>query len=179
MTELPFARLWTMRLGFILLVCVILFFHLLPLETTPGRWVGPDFLLIFAFAWSLRRPEYVPTLALAGLFLLADLMLQRPPGLWAMLALLACERLKGRSRGMRDTGFISEWIGVCILIAAIALGYRAILMITLVDLPSFGLTVFQTILTMASYPAVAAATHALMGVRKAAPGDPDGSGGRL
>ena len=90
MIEQTFTRLWGMRLTFAVVVCVILFFHLLPLETTPRRWVGPDFLLGFACAWSLRRPEYVPSLALAGLFLLADrvgliVTLVPPPafGLWA------------------------------------------------------------------------------------------------
>lgn len=179
MSELPQTRLWTMRIGFALLVCVILFFHLLPLETTPRRWVGPDLLLAFACAWSLRRPEYVPVLALALLFLLADLLLQRPPGLWAMVALIGCESLKRRARGLRDTGFASEWLRVCIVIAGIALLYRLILIITLVDLPPFGLTVFEAVMTMLFYPLVVATTHGLMGVRKATPGDLDGAGARL
>ncbi len=178
MTGLPLTRLWTMRLGFAMLVCIILFFHLLPLETTPRRWVGPDLLLAFAFAWSLRRPEYVPSVLLALMFLLADLLLQRPPGLWAVLALLACESLKGRARGLRDTGFASEWLSVCILITGITVGYRAGLIITLVELPPFGLTVFETVMTMLFYPLVVAITHGLMGVRKTTPGDLDASGGR-
>ncbi|MGC3938498.1 rod shape-determining protein MreD [Roseobacter sp. EG26] len=179
MSELPQTRLWTMRLGFTLLVCVILFFHLLPLDTTPRRWVGPDLLLAFACAWSIRRPEYVPAIALALLFLLADLLLQRPPGLWALLALVACERLKNRARGLRDTGFAREWLTVCIVVAGVALAYRALLIITLVELPAFGLTLFETIMTMLFYPLVVAVTHGLMRVRKAMPGDMDGSGGRI
>lgn len=179
MSDLPQARLWSMRLAFAFLVCVILFFHLLPLETTPRRWVGPDLLLGFACAWSLRRPEFVPTLVLAGLFLLADLLLQRPPGLWAALALLGCESLKHRARSLRDTGFAGEWLSVCIVIAGIALAYRALLMITLVDLPPFGLTVLEAIMTVLFYPLVVATTHGLMGVRKATPGDLDGAGGRV
>ena len=179
MSETPQTRIWSMRIAFAFLVCVILFFHLLPLETTPRRWVGPDLLLAFACAWSLRRPEYVPSLALAALFLLADMLLQRPPGLWAMLALLGCESLKRRARGLRDTGFAGEWLSVCIVVAAITIGYRAGLMITLVDLPPFGLTVFETVMTMLFYPLVVATTHGLMGVRKATPGDLDGSGGRI
>ncbi|MBW4706236.1 rod shape-determining protein MreD [Roseobacter sp. YSTF-M11] len=179
MSELAQTRLWTMRATFALLVCVILFFHLLPLETTPRRWVGPDLLLAFACAWSIRRPEYVPVAALAGLFLLADLLLQRPPGLWALLALLGCERLKKRARGLRDTGFASEWLSVCIVVAGVAVLYRAGLMITLVELPAFGLTLFETIMTMLFYPLVVAVTHGLMRVRKATPGDLDGSGGRI
>ncbi|MCV3271437.1 rod shape-determining protein MreD [Roseobacter sinensis] len=179
MSELPQTRLWTMRLGFALLVCVILFFHLLPLETTPRRWVGPDLLLAFACAWSLRRPEYVPVLALAGLFLLADLLLQRPPGLWAMVALLGCESLKRRARGLRDTGFASEWLRVAIVMVSVAIFYRALLIITLVDLPPFGLTIFETVMTILFYPLVVAATHGLMRVRKATPGDLDSTGARL
>ena len=62
-------------------------FLLLPLQTTPRSLAGPDLLLAFAVAWCLRRPEFVPPLALALAFLLADLLLQRPPGLWALLAL--------------------------------------------------------------------------------------------
>ncbi|WP_299859329.1 rod shape-determining protein MreD [Roseobacter sp. MH60115] len=179
MSELPQARLWSMRIAFAFLVCVILFFHLLPLETTPRRWVGPDLLLGFACAWSLRRPEFVPTLALAGLFLLADLLLQRPPGLWALLALLGCESLKQRARSLRDTGFPGEWLAVCAVVIMITVAYRAGLMITLVDLPPFGLTVFEAIMTILFYPLVVAITHGFMGVRKATPGDVDGSGGRI
>lgn len=178
MTEMPQTRLWTMRLGFALLICVILFFHLLPLQTTPQRWVGPDLLLAFAFAWSSRRPEYVPALALAGLFLLADLLLQRPPGLWAGLALLACEHLKARARASRDANFASEWLSVCILVVAITIGYRVVLMVTAVDLPQFSLTLFETLMTILFYPIVVAVTYGLMRVRKATLGDLEASGSR-
>lgn len=179
MSELPLMRLWTMRLAFAFLVCVILFFHLLPLETTPRRWGGPDLLLGFACAWSLRRPEYVPALALAGLFLLADLLLQRPPGLWAMLALMGCESLKHRARLLNEAGFAGEWVSVCAVIVGVTVAYRAILMITLVELPPIGLTVFETTMTILTYPLVVAITYGLMRVRKSTPGDLDGSGGRI
>ena len=76
MNEQTLTRVWGMRLAFALIVCVVLFFHLLPLETTPRRWVAPDLILAFAFAWSLRRPDSVPAPVLAGLFLLTDLALR-------------------------------------------------------------------------------------------------------
>ena len=79
MTDLSRSRLWLMRMGFVALGLVILFFHLLPLETTPRGWAGPDLLLGFACEGGLRRPEYVPALFLALVFLLADLLLKRPP----------------------------------------------------------------------------------------------------
>ena len=69
-----------MRAAFVGISLLIMFFHLLPLETTPRRWAAPDLLVCLCFAWALRRPDYVPALAVAGVMLLADLMFQRPPG---------------------------------------------------------------------------------------------------
>ena len=179
MNDAPVTRLWSMRISFAFLVCVILFFQLLPLSTTPSRWAGPDLLLAFACAWAVRRPEYVPAFALAGLFLLADLLLQRPPGLWALLALLGCENLKSRARAVRDGTFVGEWLTVCLMLTGISIAYRLALMITLLDPPPFALSFSQLLMTLLCYPFVAGITHALMGVRKSAPGEPDSGRGGL
>jgi rod shape-determining protein MreD len=139
--------------------------------------VGPDLILTFAFAWSLRRPEFVPAPVLAGLFLLTDLLLLRPPGLWALLALLACENLKSRARGLRDGSFANEWLTVCFLLTFVWIGYRGALAVTFVELPPFGLSVFELVMTMLSYPVAVAITHGVLGVRKPAPGEFDTRGG--
>lgn len=173
MNELTLSRLWLTRAGFILLALTILFFHLLPLETQPRRWAGPDLLLCFAMAWSMRRPEYVPAISLAVVFLLADLLLQRPPGLWALFALIGCEQLRSRARSLRDANFIVEWTTVGVVVIAVTLLYRLVLAVTLVDLPQLSLTLSELALTLLFYPLVVAITHFLMGVRKTAPGDLD------
>ncbi|MDF3414548.1 rod shape-determining protein MreD [Sulfitobacter sp. M57] len=179
MNDLSVTRLWLMRAAFLLLTLVILFFHLLPLETTPRRWAAPDLVLCFALAWSMRRPEYVPALALACAFLLADLLLQRPPGLGAVLALIGCENLKGRSRSLRDANFAAEWISVSIIIVGIAVAYRVIHAVVLIEQPSLSLSLSELFLTLLVYPIVVAITHVGMGVRKASPGDLDGFGHRI
>ena len=179
MNDLSPTRLWLMRAGFLLLTLVILFFHLLPLETTPRRWAGPDLLLCFALAWSLRRPEYVPAWALALAFLLADLLLQRPPGLWAALALIGCENLKSRARTLRDSNFAAEWITVGLIIIAITFADRFLLVMAIVELPGLTLTLSQLVLTILCYPAIVAITHFFMGVRKAAAGELDALGNRV
>ncbi|MFK7837661.1 MAG: rod shape-determining protein MreD [Sulfitobacter sp.] len=179
MNELSQTRLWLMRASFLLLTLVILFFHLLPLETTPRRWAGPDVLLCFALAWSLRRPEYVPSIVLALAFLLADLLLQRPPGLWAMLALIGCENFKSRSRSLRDANFAAEWITASLLIVAVMLAYRVILGLVLVEVPSLALSISELALTLLAYPAVVAITHFTMRVRKASAGELDALGQRI
>ena len=140
--------------------------------------IGPDLLIAFAFAWSLRRPEYVPSLLLALLFLLADLLLQRPPGLWAVLALLACENLKGRSRSLRDATFGAEWIAVAVLLTVILMTNRIVLSVVLVVPPQLRLSLLELGMTILVYPAVVFVTRSLMGVRRAAPGELDALGGR-
>jgi rod shape-determining protein MreD len=179
MNDLSQTRLWLMRGSFMLLTVLILFFQLLPLETTPRIWAGPDLLLCFAMAWSMRRPEYVPPLALALAFLLADLLLQRPPGLWAMFALMACENLKSRGRSLRDANFAAEWITVGLIIMVITVFERLVLGLVLVDLPLLTLTLSELGMTLLFYPLVVAITHFLMGVRKTAPGDLDALGQRV
>ncbi|MEO0401801.1 MAG: rod shape-determining protein MreD [Pseudomonadota bacterium] len=178
MSELTPSRLWSMRAAFTGLVMVILFFHLLPLQTAAGSWICPDFVLAFALAWSVRRPEYVPTLLLALAFLLTDLLLQRPPGLWALLALIACEQLKLQSRSLRDATLVTEMMSAAAWIVGIGLAYRIVLAILLVDVPPFGLDVIQIAVTVLAYPAVVAITHIFMGVRKATPNDIGGKGVR-
>jgi len=171
MSERGAAHLLGMRLLFGCTVCIILFFNLLPVETSPRPWVGPDQILLFALAWSARRPEYVPVLWLAALFLLADLLLFRPPGLLAAFALLACERMKTRARTLRDGSFLNEWLTVCVLVALVAVGHRAVMLLTLLEPPPFGLSVFEVLSTMVFYPLVVAVTHVVFGVRRAAPGE--------
>jgi len=101
-----------MRAVFPVLALLNIFFHLLPLDTIPRQWAPPDLLVAAALAWSVRRPDYIPTAILALTLLLADLMFQRPPGLMAMLVLLGSEFLKPRALTHRDTGFVAEWISV-------------------------------------------------------------------
>ncbi|WP_299143328.1 rod shape-determining protein MreD [uncultured Tateyamaria sp.] len=178
MNELSPLRLWMMRGSFTALILGILFFHLLPLQTSTGGLIWPDLVLGFALAWSVRRPEFVPAVLLAAVFLLADLLLQRPPGLWALLALIACEQLKAQSRSLRDASLATELASVGAWIIGIGIAYHMVLALLLVDRPAFGLVVIQMIATALAYPLVIAVTHAVMGVRKAAANDIGGKGAR-
>ena len=178
MSELAQSRLWTMRIAFAALVLVILFFHMLPLQTATGGWVWPDLILAFALAWSVRRPDYVPLALLAACFLLADLLLQRPPGLWAALALVACAQMQHQARVLRDASLVTEFMSAAAWIVGIGLGHRLILALLLVDMPGFAPALLQIVVTVLAYPVVVAITHVLMGVRKATPRDIGGAGVR-
>lgn len=171
MAELSTSRLWLMRAAFLGLALFIMFFHLLPLDTVPSRWAPPDLLIAFAFAWALRRPDFVPALSIAVVMLMADLMLQRPPGLLALLLVLGCEYLKNQTAGLRGASFVGEWAAVAIVLVGITVLNRVILIIVAVQPDSLGLSLIQMVLTIAVYPIVVLVTQSLMGVRKPAPGD--------
>lgn len=171
MSDLSTSRVWLMQVGFLGLALLILFFHLLPLDTLPRRWAPPDMLVAFVFAWALRRPEYMPILSLAIILLLADLLLQRPPGLMALLLVLGTEYLKTQISGLREASFVGEWLAVGMVLVGITALNRLILVLLAVQPPALGLSLIQMVLTVAIYPLVVLITQSVMGVRKRAPGD--------
>ncbi|MEM6477934.1 MAG: rod shape-determining protein MreD [Pseudomonadota bacterium] len=171
--------IWTMRGVYALLGLLILFIQLLPLETQTRSFVAPDFLLALTFVWVARRPDLAPTLACAALFLLADLLLQRPPGLWAGLALMATEALRSRADDLRDMLFSVEWAIASAFIAALYVTYAAFWALLMPYEITYWLLGLQMILTILSYPVLAGLSMALFGVAKAAPGQTDDKGRKL
>ena len=178
MAEGDRSRLWMMRALYVTIVLTILFFQLMPLNMVPRVWAGPDLVLAVTLAWVLRRPEIVPPLLVAALMLLADLLLHRPPGLWAALVLITAEMLRARYVGLRDMTFAAEWAAVAVALVALTLSYRLVLNILAVDQAPLGLSLIQLIMTLAAYPLVVIVSQSLFGVRKRAPGDMDALGGR-
>lgn len=169
---------WPMRAVYLGLILLLVFLHLLPLDTVPRAWAGPDLMLALTFVWVLRRPDFVPPLLIAAVFLLADFLFQRPPGLWAAIVLVACGTLRARAAVLRDQTFPLEWLSVATSLVAMTLGYRIILAILLIDQAPLGLSLMQLLATLAVYPFVVFLSQALLGVRKLAPGDIDTTGSR-
>ncbi len=175
MTNASGLRLFLIQFGFVLLCVALLLANLLPLSTLPRNWAGPDLLFCFALAWSVRRPDFVPLTSLALVFLLADFLLQRPPGLAAALMLLAAADMQARSRTLRDAGFAAEWARAALLIVAVAIAGQVVQLLFLARPPGFSLLVSQTVLTALAYPLCVAISAGLMGVRMAAPGEEAGA----
>jgi rod shape-determining protein MreD len=185
MAERNTTRLFVKRLIYVALWLGLVFLNLLPIDvarpsplSAPSLleriWTGPDLHLAITFAWVLRRPEYVPPLLVAGTFLMSDLLLQRPPGLWAALALVGSEALRSRAPGLRDLTFPVEWLNVATTTLAMFLGYRIILGVMMIEAGPLSPTIVQALVTVAVYPVVVVLSQMLFGVRKLAPGDIDG-----
>ena len=161
------------------LAAASLFLRLLPLSSLPGSVPGPDLLVCLVLAWVLRRPDYMPALLIAVIILAEDLMLMRPPGLWAAIVLIGAEFLRGRQPLMRELPFALEWVFVGAVIMAMWLAERLILGILVVPMPALGPALLQLLLTLMAYPLVVLASHHLLRVRKPATGEVDALGRRL
>ncbi|SFJ91480.1 rod shape-determining protein MreD [Celeribacter neptunius] len=167
------VRLWSFRAGFLGIAILASFFYLLPLRVGSGHWPGPDLILAFAFAWVMRRPDYVPVFLVALVMLIADFIFLRPPGLWAALTVVALEFLRGREPTSRDMPFAVEWAMVGAVMLAMALMYRLCLAIFMVDQTSLGLAILGQMSTLLSYPVVVALSHYGLGIAKISPSEAD------
>ncbi len=173
MGDNPQSRQWVMRFVYLVLCALLAFLSLLPLQTAPSTWAGPDLILALTCAWVVRRPDFVPATMIALVFLLTGLMFQMPPGLWAALVLIGTETLRARAPALRDLTFAAEWVTVAVTLAGMTLANQVFLGVLLVDRPPLGLSVMQLFMTLAAYPLVVIASQILMGVRKQTPGDVD------
>lgn len=173
------SRIWTMQLLYVGLALTIMYARLLPLENHVGPWAAPDLLVAMTFAWALRRPDYVPAYSVAGMLLLADLLLLRPPGLMAALVLLGKAGLQRRQRDIREMGYPLEWLTVSVTLGAILICERLVLGVFMVPQVSLGQSVIQIFVTALFYPVVVLVSETLLGVRRAAPGDMSSMGQRV
>jgi rod shape-determining protein MreD len=179
MVDLVPASVWAHRALYAGLAVALLFLRLLPLGTPAGNWPGPDLLLCLTFAWVLRRPDYTPVLLIAAVILLEDLLLLRPPGLWAAIVVLATEFLRRRGALAREISFAVEWLMVATVMAAAMLGYRLVLLLAMLPQVSLGQAIIQLVASILCYPLVVGASRLALGVRKPATGEVDAYGRRL
>ena len=193
MSALSARHVWTYRLIFVLLSLAIISLRLLPLEQSSlptaqpnvlgdegtalrtfisnlfASLPGPDILVLLTFAWVVRQPTLVPFGLMAAVFLLADFLFLRPPGLWTLLMVLASESVRRKRLTMTELPFLVEWGGVALAIMSMVLLNRLFLWMLLVDLDSLGLTLAHAIVTILTYPFVVGISKFVFGLRKLGP----------
>ncbi|WP_209426091.1 rod shape-determining protein MreD [Pararhodobacter sp. SW119] len=163
----------------LLLVGLALFLRILPIDLSPGGHPGPDVILVLTMAWVLRRPAHLPALAIALVWLVEDLMMLRPPGLWALLVLVGTEFLRARHSVVREITFMLEWAMVTGVLLAMTLAYRLVIAIVMLPQDPLDLSLMKLGLTVASYPAVVLVLHFVLRIRKPATGEVDELGRKL
>jgi rod shape-determining protein MreD len=164
-------HIWTYRVVFLALCAVIVILRLLPLGLDEIGVPGPDLLVALTFAWIMRQPAVVPIVSILLVFLLADFLLQRPPGLWTLMVVLGSESLRRRRLQMTEFPFLVEWSVFGGTVLAMVLIERLILWVLFVDLAPLGLTLAHAIVTVAIYPFVVGVSKYIFGLRKLGPAE--------
>ena len=189
-------EIWLHRVMFLGIALATLFWRLLPLSLAEAAscapeaslcrlWVwldrmpGPDLLLCLIFAWTMRRPDYLPVLLIAAVVFLEDLLLMRPPGLWTLLVLMGSEFVRGRVALTRELSFMVEWLLVTGLMFAMIMIYRLIFAMVLLPQAGLGFALTQLFWSVLFYPAVVYLSRVVLDLRKPAMGEVDAYGRRL
>ena len=188
-------EVWAHRILFVVLALVFLFFRLLPLgeviapcgpEATGCRlmaWFshmpGPDLLLCIIFAWTMRRPDYLPVLLIAAVVLLEDLIMLRPPGLWTGLVVLVSEIIRSRVALTRELNFGVEWLLVSAIMVVMLIVYRMAFGLVLLPQPPFGFAMVQVSWSILCYPLVVFLSRVVLDLYKPGMGEVDAYGRRL
>ncbi|WP_050528525.1 hypothetical protein [Pseudorhodobacter aquimaris] len=179
MRETQKYNVWIYRACFVLIAVSLLFFRLLPLGSVAGDWPGPDFMLCLMLAWVTQRPDHLPPALIALVVLAEDMILMRPPGLWAALVVLATEFLRARAALTRDLGFAAEWLLISLVMIAMLLAYRTVFAVAFITQPGFGFAFAQTVGSILMYPVVVWLLRVVIHLRKPLAGEVDAKGRRI
>ncbi len=189
-------EVWLHRIVFVVLAALFLFFRLLPMGLSApsacasadswcrvfawlARMPGPDLLLCIVFAWTMRRPDYLPVALIAGVVLIEDLLLLRPPGLWTALVVIASEFIRSRVALTRELNFAVEWLLVSAMMVAMLILYRLAFGLVLLPQPPFGFAMVQIVWSILCYPVVVFLSRVVLDLYKPGMGEVDAHGRRL
>ena len=172
-------RAWAYPAAFAAIAALLVVLRLLPIGSGAGHWPGPDLLLCLTLAWVIRRPDYLPAPLLAAVVLAEDLLLMRPPGLWAALVLVATEFLRSRAALTREIGFPVEWLMVSGLMLGLSLAERLIGSLAFLPQPALSAELAQTLVSILCYPLAVGFCWLVLDLRKPATGELDAFGRRL
>ena len=148
----PPLRILRLRLTYLLIVMLLVLFQTMPIHTSIDQYIMPDIPLVITFAWVMRRPDVMDPILITIAFLFADMILQRPPGLWALIALCASMFLRLRTTYFKEVIFVYEWLMIAIIIIICFTAHHFLLLLTFLPTHNLELLVKQALFTIILYP---------------------------
>jgi len=149
------------------LCLMVIFLAILPLDHLPDALPGPDVLLAMTYLWVIRRPDLAPVWLVAAIFLLADLLLTRPPGLTTAPVVLTTEYLRRRASLTKEVSFVMEWSVAASMMASVLIGTAAMMVVMATPAPGVGSLLVRLLGTIAVYPLLAGLGLVFLGLRRA------------
>ncbi len=165
MNRVSGTRYWLEVALFIVLGFVAIGIPMIPMGLAADSLPVPDLLFALIIAWIIRRPETAPLLAVVFLAVLADVMLMRPIGLWALAILMGTEALRFSLRAFRDIPFAQEWAYVAGLLLLMTLLQFVLQLISFSEVYGFSELAWHVLRTIAIYPVIVAVLHYIFRIR--------------
>ncbi|NOR61639.1 MAG: hypothetical protein GQ535_03980 [Rhodobacteraceae bacterium] len=159
-------KIWFFRGLFLLFGLLAIAYPILPLQFTPERWPAPEILFALTMAWVVRQPQSAPFLLIALLAIVADAVLMRPMGLWALLLLVASETVRFSYRAIQERGLMMEFSMVAALFLAMLILQNLLLWVSFSQSLEVARMLQFGVLTLLCYPVMVAFLHYIIRVRK-------------
>ena len=148
----PFLRILRLRLTYLLIVMLLVLFQTMPIHTSSNQFAMPDIPLVITFVWVMRRPDVMGPIHITIAFLFADMILQRPPGLWTLIVLCGSMFLRSRTIYFKEVIFFYEWLMIGIVVIICFTAHQFLLLLTFLPTHNLKLIAMQAFLTILLYP---------------------------
>ena len=148
----PSMRILRLRLTYLLIVMLLVLFQTMPIHTSIDQFAMPDIPLVITFVWVMRRPDVMGPILITIAFLFADMILQRPPGLWTLIALCGSMFLRSRTIYFKEVIFFYEWVMISIVVIICVTVHQFLLLLTFLPTHNLVLLVKQALFTIMLYP---------------------------
>ena len=153
------SRRWFEVILFVIMGFVSIGLPLIPMGLAANSVAFPDVMFALFAAWVIRRPMSAPIVVIVFLSVLADAMMMRPLGLWALVLFVGMEVLRVSERAFRDIPFVLEWLYVSALFALMLMLQNLLLFVSFDSVYGFTDVIWHWVRTVAAYPLVVPVLH--------------------
>lgn len=127
-------------------------FSIQPVHIPGYASLTPAFTLMTAYHWTIYRPDLLPPLAVFLIGVAFDLLSGGPPGVTALLLLLARALVLRYRRSFINKSFPFVWGGFTLLAGAAMLGLWVMHCLLALGRVEFPGSIFQAVLTISLFP---------------------------
>lgn len=161
----PQFRIWIYRILYAVFGLLAIAIPLLPLGFSPARLAMPDLFFALTIAWTIREQKATPLLLIAALALLADAVLMRPVGLWALLIVVSAELARMNDKLIREGGILAELTFFVLTIVVSLLVQNTMLFLVFADTYPLQSLVQIVVFSLVCYTFIILFLHYILRVR--------------
>lgn len=158
-------RRWIEVILFMLMGFISIGMPIIPMGLAANSIGFPDVMFAVFAAWIIRRPMSAPIIGIVFFGVLADALMMRPLGLWALVLFIGLEVLRLSERAFRGIPFVLEWLYVSALFALMLMLQNLLLFVSFDSVYMLSDVIWHWVRTVASYPLVVLILHWFLHIR--------------